>query len=306
MNIKRHTLRTLTALLAAVVCIACAKYKIIPDKTLASIFHDAFLTNAYLENRRFSLDSLDIYQPVFAKYGYTTEDVQYTIGNFSKRKSARLGDVVEEAIKRLEEEGKYYEREVAVLDTIDNIARRRYTRVVYTDSLIRVAGLKDTARLIIELDDIRKGDYRIAFEYKVDSLDNNVSRRMSAEFVRADSSRFGRQQQTLYKRTSTDKVSRTLTSDTSARRLRINLMEFTRPKQSESDKNRNKSKKNTVRDHTGITVTGLTVTYIPDTAIAVDSLFESQLPLRIFFEDFYPQRELRDTVPADTTPAAEE
>ena len=27
---------------------ACARHKIIPDDTLAQIFHDAFLTNAYI------------------------------------------------------------------------------------------------------------------------------------------------------------------------------------------------------------------------------------------------------------------
>ena len=65
-------------------------------------------------------DSLRIYEPIFARYGYTTDDVHYTIGNFSKRKSARLGDVVERAIEMLEREGKIYNQEVAVLDTIDN------------------------------------------------------------------------------------------------------------------------------------------------------------------------------------------
>ena len=74
---------------------ACARHTIIPDDELAQIFHDAFLTNAYIGSQNVRIDSLNIYEPIFARYGYTTEDVQYTIGNFSKRKSARLGDVVE-------------------------------------------------------------------------------------------------------------------------------------------------------------------------------------------------------------------
>ena len=117
---------------------ACARHKIIPDRKLAQIFHDAFLANAYIGSEQVDIDSLNIYEPIFAGYGYTTEDVYYTIGNFSKRKSARLGDVVELAIEMLEAEGKYYNREVAVLDTIDNVARRSFTRTVYADSLIRV------------------------------------------------------------------------------------------------------------------------------------------------------------------------
>ena len=151
---------------------ACARHKIIPDRKLAQIFHDAFLANAYIGSEQVDIDSLNIYEPIFAGYGYTTEDVYYTIGNFSKRKSARLGDVVELAIEMLEAEGKYYNREVAVLDTIDNVARRSFTRTVYADSLIRVGSLRDTARLRFSVD-VRHGEYNLSLKYLVDSLDHN-------------------------------------------------------------------------------------------------------------------------------------
>ena len=283
MNI-RSFIKTLSAVAIALSAVACAKYNIIPDKTLASIFHDAFLTNAYIDNRRFSLDSLDIYSPIFEKYGYTTEDVQYTIGNFSKRKSARLGDVVELAIQQLEEEGLFYEREVAVLDTIDNIARRKFTRTIFTDSLITVSKIKDTAQLHIVVDDIRKGEYRISYEYKIDSLDNNYTRRSIFEFERSDSTRIGRQQQSLHKKNDFERINRTLTADTAARRLHIKLMEFS---QSNDPKE---------RKHTGITVRDLRVVYVPDAESAVDSLFESQMPIRIFYADFFKT----DTIKSDT------
>lgn len=294
MKLKR-SIQTLAATAAALASVACSNYRIIPDKTLASIFHDAFLVNAYIENNRVPTDSTDIYRPIFEKYGYTTEDVQYTIGNFSKRKSARLGDVVEEAIKQLEEEGLYYEQEAAVLDTIDNAARRAFTRTVYSDSLIRVSKLKDTDRLHIVIDGIRAGEYKVSYEYKVDSLDSNVSRRSTFEFARADSTRFGRQQQTVYKSASPERVNRTLTADTSARTLHINLMSFTQPVNTKE------------RKHTGITVTGLTVTRVPSAEEAVDSLFESQMPIRIFFRDFFgipePAVDSLAVIPADSLAA---
>ncbi|MFR7964197.1 MAG: hypothetical protein ACLU5I_00090 [Alistipes finegoldii] len=151
---------------------ACARHKIIPDRKLAQIFHDAFLANAYIGSEQVDIDSLNIYEPIFAGYGYTTEDVYYTIGNFSKRKSARLGDVVELAIEMLEAEGKYYNREVAILDTIDNVACRSFTRTVYADSLIRVGSLRDTARLRFSVD-VRPGEYNLSLKYLVDSLDRN-------------------------------------------------------------------------------------------------------------------------------------
>lgn len=263
--------------LAAALCIAavaaCARHRIIPDRTLALIFHDAFLTNAYLDNRHLQPDSLDIYTPIFEKYGYEVEDVQYTIGNFSKRKNARLGDVVEEAIKLLEEEGKYYESEATVLDTIDNIARRTLRREVYADSLIRVSRVRDTARLKIVVDDIRRGEYKIEYDYRVDSLDDAINRRSVFIFERDDSTSFGRTQQSLYRNNRTEHVSRILTADSSARRLRINLLEFSKPRMGKFE-------------HFGITISNLTVVYTPEAEEAIDSLFERQLPIKIFFKEF--------------------
>ena len=265
----------LTAAFTAVLA-ACERHKIIPDKTLAAIFHDAFVTNAYIENQRFSTDSLDIYSPIFEKYGYTVADVQYTIGNFSKRKNARLGDVVEETIKILEEEGLYYEREAAVLDTIDNIARRTFRRTLYADSLLRVDRLRDTGRLKLTFDDIRPGEYRVEFNYRVDSLDDAINRRAIFTLERSDSSVMARQQQNIFSSRRVETVSRQLTADTSARRLKLSLLEFAHPRPPKKF------------NHFGITITGLKVTYTPTVEIALDSLYEQQLPVRIFFKDFFP------------------
>ena len=275
MKFNTLIIKRLVIAASIVAAVACARHKIIPDKTLAAIFHDAFLTNAYVENRRLSLDSLDIYGPVFEKYGYSVEDVQYTIGNFSKRKNARLGNVVEEAIKQLEEEGLFYEREAAILDSVDNIARRTFRRQVYADTLIRVSRLRDTDRLKITIGNLLPGEYKIEYDYRVDSLDEALSRRSSFIFERADSSTYGRQQQSIYRNNRTEHVSRTMNADTASRRMRINLMEFTKPEPPKKI------------ERFGITVTNLRVVYTPEAPAAIDSLFERQLPLRIFFQDFF-------------------
>ncbi|MBQ3260668.1 MAG: DUF4296 domain-containing protein, partial [Alistipes sp.] len=180
---------SLSVVVVAFMVIACARHKIIPDDTLALIFHDAFLTNAYLEEENIECDTLNFYEPIFEKYGYTIEDVRFTIGNFSKRKSARLGDVVEVAIDLLEEEGKFYEKEVAVLDTIDNTAQRLFTRTIYSDSLVRIKNLKDSTTRVIVINDVRPGEYRVSFDYKIDSLDDNILRKSMLWFEREDSTK---------------------------------------------------------------------------------------------------------------------
>ena len=68
--------------MAAMAFVSCTQKRIIPDDTLADIFHDAFVVNAYIGEERVNLDSLQIYEPIFNRYGYTSEDVVHTVGNF--------------------------------------------------------------------------------------------------------------------------------------------------------------------------------------------------------------------------------
>lgn len=248
---------------------ACSGYEIIPDDKLALIFRDAYLSNAYLQQQSIRLDSMNIYEPIFASYGYTTADVQYTIGNFSKRKSARLGDVVEQAIRLLEAEASVLDREVAILDTIDNVARRTFRRTLLSDSVIRVTRLRDTTRLRFEIDDVRPGDYLVTFDYLIDSLDENMQLRASLWFEAADGRRMSVAPAFLNRRRVSE-YRRELHADTSARRLVLNLYEIRdmKPKQPH------------------VTVRNLRVVHTPPTAEAVDSLFRRQLNLRIFADDF--------------------
>ncbi len=281
--------KSLTVIAVAILAIACARHKIIPDDTLALIFHDAFLTNAYIENENVECDTLNFYEPIFEKYGYTIEDVRFTIGNFSKRKSSRLGDVVEVAIDILEQEGKFYEKEVAVLDTINNTARRLFTRTVYADSLIHIKSLKDSTKRIITINNLRPGEYKIKFDYMVDSLDNNNQRKVVAWFERSDSTVFGRQQYILRKTFEPDDFSRVLVADEEAVRLVIDLLHVEKPSRSESPKKRKKN-------HTGLTVTDLSVVHVPTVAEAVDSLYAKQLVIKIFADEFLSLFEAQDSL----------
>ncbi len=268
----------------------CKRHTIIPDEELAQIFHDAFLINSYLEKSNAKRDSLLIYEPLFARYGYTTEDVRYTIGNFSKRKSARLGDVVELAIERLENEGTLLNKMVADLDTVNNVAVRTSRRTIYSDTLIRATRLKDTTKLRITLDSIRPGSYQIFTRYEIDSLDENRSLRAQLWMERHDSSRTGLYTIQLRRRSEED-FNRMLMADSSIRRIVIN---FWLP-----------LNKQVKRPH--ITLRDLKIDYLLPTAEAVDSLYERQLNIRIFAHDFLQFLQADSlALPADTTRVVEE
>lgn len=257
------TFAVLSLLLAA-----CARHTIIPDDKLAQIFHDAFLTNAYIGSENVKIDSLRIYEPIFARYGYTTDDVHYTIGNFSKRKSARLGDVVERAIEMLEREGKVYNQKVAVLDTIDNVARRTFTCTVLADSLIRVRTLRDSTRLSFTVE-VKPGEYNLTLRYLVDSLDRNTKGLKGSVWLeRRDSTRTN-VYTTALRRGREESFSRRLTTDTTHRRLRIDLLNF-----------------NGKPERPSVTVSDLKLEFTPTTRSAVEQLYEQQLDIRIFADEF--------------------
>lgn len=154
---------------------SCSKPRIISDDKLAQIFHDIYLTNAYNQSYPFNLDSLNIYEPVFAKYGYTVEDMQYTIGSFAKRKSARMSNVVDDAIEILDRESRFYQGRLAIYDTVGLIARERYVSVVYYDSLITARKTADTAKLRITLP-VKPGAYEVSYIYTQDTTDRNSLR----------------------------------------------------------------------------------------------------------------------------------
>lgn len=246
---------------------ACTRRTIIPDDELAQIFHDAFLTNAYINQQSVEHDSLNLYAPIFAHYGYTTEDVQYTIGNFSKRKSARLSDVVEAAIDLLEAEGKYYDREVTALDTVKQVALRTMRREVYADSLIRVKQLRDTARLFITVE-VEPGEYLLSYDCLVDSLDKNSRLQRKIWVERHDSTTTQTQFYTL-RRNREEHLTRTVKVDSTARALHLRLIHFTEAPKRPS-----------------VTVRNLTIVHTPTEQEAIRRLYEQQLNLRIFADRF--------------------
>lgn len=256
---------------------ACSHHKIIPDDRLALIFHDAFLANAYLGNRNLAQDSLNVYEPIFARYGYTTQDVQYTIGNFSKRKSARLGDIVEQAIDLLEAEGKFYNREVAVLDTINSVALRAARHTVRNDSLLRVRSLADTAKLSFTFD-VGPGEYEVRLRYLVDSLDLNARGLRSQMWLERDDSSRVQTYTVSLRRLDEGTLSRKFTADSTHRRLRIHLLTFSETPRRPSF---------TVRD--------FRVTHTPPVQTAVRQLYEQQSGVRVFADEFF-----RAAVPKDS------
>ena len=248
---------------------SCERRKTIPDKELAAIFHDAMVVNAYVGNQSIKLDSLNIYEPIFEHYGYTTEDVRYTIAGFLRRKSANLSDVAEYMILLLDREANALNLQVAKLDTIENVARRRFTKVMLADTAINVRDKADSSLMRFVVEPIYEGEYNISAKYTLDSLDKATGRRYRVYFERRDSSIRSIANGIVQRRKESDFSHRyeIKPADTNYVRLVIEMAHFADRKQ-----------KTTTR----MKIHEVKVTHTPPTEECVDMLFNEQSGVRIF------------------------
>lgn len=270
--------RVFFAIIALIVA-ACSGPKVIPDTIMVNIFHDAFLVNAYTAEANISTDSLYIYEPIFKRYGYTMDDFQHTLTTINERKSSRISDIMQEVSKKFEEENKAEQRKIVVLDTIDNYAKRLYTRTVYSDSLIRAKKFRDTTKLQIRFKDLIKGEYTVSFDYFIDTLDENRNSRVEAYVVVNDSTHVLRNTMML-SRYRNGSYSRKFNIDTQHKELYVNM--YYHPKNEESK----------LPD---ITIRNFKIVRVLPTDISVDSLYLEQLNLSIFNHDLMTSF-TRDTV----------
>lgn len=269
-----------TILLAAIFALAtsCNKPRVIPDQTLADIFHDSYLANSYVDLHGIEVDSLMLYEPIFAKYGYTIEDLHYTINSFSKRKSARMSDVVDLAIRRLEDEADHLNEEVADLDTIDAIARRRFVQRIYFDSLLRMRKPADTSLMKRRIPIPRAGEYLVEYYYVIDSTDRNLGHRMVGYFVDSTDKRM-KYYTYRYRRQMREKYSHTFTADSTAQELVLELCNL-----------------NKKPEKLHFTIEDLTVKYFLPQKEALDSLTVANFGFKLLIDGFYTPEP-----PADST-----
>lgn len=184
---KRY-IRIITSLLFVGTLLACNAPKIIPDRELGQIFHDAMLVNAFIQhNRQMELDSMNIYEPILAKYGYTKEDMHYTLNKITRQKSSSLGNVADYMINTLTEESEKLNVKVAKMDTIESVARRRYEQILLRDTAIVATTEADTTKLQITVPHAQKGLYRLEVSYTLDKEDKGIGRRYYVDWMRGDS-----------------------------------------------------------------------------------------------------------------------
>ena len=284
-------------ILLTLLCIAgCQRRKEINDKTLAMIFRDAYITNAYLGVHYFNIDSIQIYEPILSKYGYTAEDLRYTIGNFSRRKSAQLGRVLKDAENQITQMATDYEKRVVVLDTIKNVAIRTFKRTIRRDSLIEIKKKADSSKLQLVVEPLQPGTYSLRYKYTYNKKEETKKRKKrkntadeisyrGAFYVETHSG--SHRNNYSYNLRPEESIRRTIVTDTAAHRL---VITFAKPADA-----RHKMGK------VDLTIRDLEILYTPTEELAVDSLFKKFVDIKIFDNAFFITPTDSLALPADTT-----
>ena len=126
--------------------------------------------------------------------------------------------------------------------------------------------------------DVQPGEYELRLKYLVDSLDRNEKGLRGVVWLENRDGGRSSVYSTTLRRNRTENFTRRFTVDTTHRRLHLDFLDFCEKPLRPS-----------------VTVTGLEIDYIPLTSVAVDSLYQQQLDLRIFADEFF-----RAAIPADS------
>ena len=271
--------------------VSCSRKKVIDDQTLAKIFSEAYISNAYLGIKYFNIDSVQIYEPILDRYGFTPEDFRYTIGNFSRRKSAQLGRVLKDAEEQIKKIADIYEREVVILDTIQNVAVRTMQRVVHKDSLISVKKLADTSKLKLVIDPLQPGMYSVRYKYNCtkEQIKEKKGKKKDLSLrgvINIETSTGTHANNYAYNLRDEENIRRTISTDTAAKRL---VITFAKP----ADPTQKMRKPN-------ITISDFIIEYTPEEKLAIDSLFKRYIDIKIFDDVFFSAKDSL-ALSADTT-----
>ena len=109
--------RLLHIVLALVLAAACRGPRVIPKDTLAAIYTEMFLADRKVQDMSIphsQMDTMLLYEAIFEKYGYDTDDYQYSLQHYL-RDPERFTKVFEGVSKRLQEE----------IDALDKLIERR-------------------------------------------------------------------------------------------------------------------------------------------------------------------------------------
>lgn len=183
-----HILALVVAVVVFMGC-SCGKSKVIPRGKMAEIYVEMLLADQWLaENSRYrtQADTSLVYEPIFNKFGYDTDDYRVSVEHYMKdpeRYSRILRKSTEILEKRLVELGELK----AIEDRIKSIVPYEIDQslLYFVRSRDRLWMLSDSVYL--EIDSLTRV-YKFVFTHSADSLYDGLRLRMHADSTSVEDS----------------------------------------------------------------------------------------------------------------------
>lgn len=154
----------------------CSGPEIIEDDDMEIIIREALITQAIqqndisLRNDTKESDSVDLYQPILERLGYTMADFNHTVRVLATRKSNPLNAILDRVVNQIDAMANSADSRYKTLLTADSIVVAAFTDTLYSsDDTIKGTFKKN----IIALKDVEPGNYSVTFNY-ISILDYRV------------------------------------------------------------------------------------------------------------------------------------
>lgn len=126
----------LAFLLLALAILSCGRARVISRGKLVDIYAEMFLTDQWLRDNpdiKKTADTLLVYEPIFNRYGYTTDDYLKTMEHYM-REPDKYAKILKNTAKKLEK----HEKEVQkAIDAIERVNKLHLSPVNASDTLLR-------------------------------------------------------------------------------------------------------------------------------------------------------------------------
>ena len=120
--------RILHIVLVLVAVAACQGPRVIPKGTLTDIYEEMFITDQQVRERnipRNQMDTMLVYEAIFNKYGYNTDDYLYSVRHYLKDPE-RFAKVFDEVNRRLDAKVKELDRLIEFQQRLDEKRAQTY------------------------------------------------------------------------------------------------------------------------------------------------------------------------------------
>lgn len=126
----------LVFVLLALTVLSCGKARVIPRGKLVDIYAEMFLTDQWLRDNqdvKKTADTLLVYEPIFNRYGYTTDDYLKTVEHYM-REPDKYAKILKNTAKKLEKKEKEIQK---TIEAIERASRLHLSPIHASDTLLR-------------------------------------------------------------------------------------------------------------------------------------------------------------------------